>query len=133
MNGKRTLRIMTALGFALCVLGVLLAANGIRRWLIPVRTAEIIQITDTGFIHGPGDDIRDEHTEDVVALTEDGETVTLTVKSMEESSLPAVGDTIRVYGANEYSGWYEKTGIWFGYGGVCVYFGGFILRKVYEK
>ena len=133
MNGKRILMIVTVLGIALCGLGLLFWANAIRRWRIPVRQARIIEILDTGYIHGPGDDIRNEHTEDVIVLTEDGQTVTVTIKSMDEDSLPGVGDTIRIYGQREYTSWYEKTGIWFFSGIFCPLFGGYICRLVLKK
>ena len=130
MSAKRILTGLMALGLALCVLGVVFVGNGVRCHFIPVRDAEVVEIVDTGYIHGAGDDIRNEYTEDVAVNTEDGESVKITVKSMDEHTLPGVGETIRIYGSKEYTSWYEKVGIWFVYGIICIVFGVIILRKL---
>ena len=49
---------------------------------------------------------------------------------MDEHTLPGVGETIRIYGSKEYTSWYEKVGIWFVYGIICIVFGVIILRKL---
>ena len=131
MNAKRILTGLTVLGIALCLLGVGFLGNGIRHHLIPVEDAMILEIQDTGYIHGAGDDIRNEYTEDVLVKTEDGQTAIITVVSTDKHTLPAFGDTIKIYGSNEYSTWYEKSGIWFVYGGFCIFFGGTIIKTVF--
>ena len=137
MNAKRILTGLTALGIFLCILGVVFIGNGIRHHLLPVQNARILEIRDTGYIHGAGDDICNEHTEDVLVKTEDGQTAIVTVKSMDEQALPRVGDTIRIYGSEEhveeFTSWYGKAGIWFGYGATCLFFGGVIMKNILSK
>ena len=133
MNAKNILTGLTVLGIALCFLGVLIIGNGIRHHMIPVKDAEILSVRDMGYIHGAGDDIRNEYTEDVLVKTADGLTVNVTVKRMDKQALPGIGDSIRIYGSQEFSSWYEKSGIWFVYGTFCLFFGGSFLKMILSR
>ena len=133
MSGKQIISIVKGLGIFLLLLGMIFLAFSVYRFMVPVRTAVIQEVGEPYYIHGPGDDIRNEYGEKVTALTEDGETVTVKIVRGDEKDLPGAGDEIRVYGHYEYTGLYAKVILWVGYGLLCIAAGIRIFKILGEE